>query len=159
MALPPSTKKTSVQKSHLRCLFKAKLLSPQQEIIDGTGNFQKGHFCWFHFMYNVSHFIVIEKLIRPPKRVTVLLRVQSRPTHFLLHSTTHAGGGENFPKEKLTAHSRKDRVNRSDVHVAWRSANSGSWINGRCKFQPRSSALTARLCLLPKWIWPSWFTY
>lgn len=94
---PP--KKNSVQKSHLRCLFKAKLLNLQWDIIDGTGNFQKGHFCRFHFMYNVSHFIVIEKLIRPPKRVTVLLRVQSRPTRFLLYSTTHAGGERTFQKK------------------------------------------------------------
>lgn len=62
-------------------------------------------------MYNVSHFIGIEKLIQLPKHITALPHVQSRPTHFLLYSSSHAGG-EDFPKENLTAYSGKDRVNK-----------------------------------------------
>lgn len=56
-------KQSSVQKSHLHCLFKAKFLNLQQAIIDGMGKFLKGHFCLFYLVYNVSYFIVIEKLI------------------------------------------------------------------------------------------------
>ena len=59
-------------------------------------------------MYQVSNFLVIEILIQPPKRVAVLPRVQSRPTHFLLYSSIHVRGGEDFPEEKLTDHSGKD---------------------------------------------------
>lgn len=102
MAPLPSAKEQCAEK--LSPLFvQGKILEPTAAIIDGTGNFRKGHFCHFHFMYKVSHFIVIEKLIRPPKRGTIL---QSRPSHFLLYSTTHAAGRE-LSKRKPDSSLRK----------------------------------------------------
>lgn len=88
-----------VQKNNSCCFFKAKFLNLQQEISYGMGNFQKDHFSQILFMYNVSHLVVAEKLIQPPKRVTILPCVQSRPTHFLLYSTTHAAGERTFQKK------------------------------------------------------------